>query len=185
MSSENYELKYKRGSMSPSDIDQNAEERPFVVQREEKNQSAKGHVKRKSIFLSIIKCVVSVLISACLLACVVASKLSVVELGLQLNFTREFPSDSANNTSVKSNNTATNIASAQCGPSCRQAARVFVMLVLVLIIPYGYSLLRGMFQSGFKRTHPWPTKRALIWVRVFCFVLCLRKISTQSRTSWC
>ena len=160
------ELPFLGGSVPPSETSQQTEDQPFTVEREEKNESARKYKKKKSVFLSILKCIISFLMSVCLLGCVVASKLSLVTLGQKVtsNFTlcKNSPM-----TSNSSNASFVGKSSGSNGQSQYQNETIFNMLVLILIIPNAYSFLRALFSSGFKRSHPWPTKRAIIWVRVF------------------
>ena len=161
----NIEMSYLRhGPPPPSDVDPQFDDRPFTVDREEKNKSAHKYRRKKPILLSILKCIVSLIMSAGLITCVIVSKLSLVTVGQKLNFTLWKSNNENNrtsNASIKASTLSINNASNQY-----QSAIVFNMLVLILIVPHAYGFLRSLFSSGFKQSHPWPTKRAVLWVRI-------------------
>ena len=148
----------------------------FTVEREDKNESARNYRRKKSILLSILKCILAFLMSAGLLACAVASKLSLAAIGWKLNYTSDKSSSpqTANSSSRVNQTTETTAALHSeltfCGNSRHslyQCETVFNMLVLILVIPHIYGFLKALFSSGWKKSHPWPTKRAVIWVRPF------------------
>ena len=145
----------------------------FTVEREGKNDSARNYRRKKSILLSILKCILAFLMSAGLLASAVVSKLSLVAIGWKLNYTsdKDSTSQTANSTSRVNQTTEKTAAFHSkltlCGNSrysLYQCETVFNMLVLILVIPHIYGFLKALFSSGWKKSHPWPTKRAVIWV---------------------
>ena len=148
----------------------------FTVEREGKNDSARNYRRKKSVLLSILKCILAFLMSAGLLACAVVSKLSLVAIGCKLNYSPDKDSlpQTANSSSRVNQTTEKTAASHSeltfCGNSrysLYQCETVFNMSVLILVIPHTYGFLKALFSSGWKKSHPWPTKRAVIWVSPF------------------
>ena len=126
----------------------------FTVEREDKDEEARNYIRKKSICLSMIKCLLSFMMCVGLLCCVVASKISLVAIGRKLNYTLGAHS-----------NVSTNFT--YCGNSKENAwecETVFDMLILILVIPSVISFIRAILISAFRSSHPWPTGKALFWV---------------------
>lgn len=129
----------------------------FTVERNERKHTK--HYKRKKTFcLSAFKSLLSILISLVLFACVVASKLSLVHIGQKLNYTEITASNSSSR--VRSQN-----------GSKRETS--LIMLIMILVSPSVYTFLRAICISGMKRSHPWPTRNAVIWVGILTLMLCI------------
>ena len=61
------------------------------------------------------------------------------------------------------------------GPETVQAAcRMFVILFLIVLIPNGINLLRGIWQGLFRKDIPWPRKRSFVVVSTLNRLLQLR-----------
>ena len=123
----------------------------FTVERKERKH-AKQYQRKKTFFLSAFKSLLSILISLVLFACVVASKLSLVHIGQKLNYTEITIANSSSR--VRSHNGS-------------QRETSLVMLIMILVCPSVYTFIRAICISGMKRSHPWPTRRAVIWVGIF------------------
>ena len=141
----------------------NVEEQLFTVEQEQRNPDAQKYKRKKTLCLSALKCILSLMISVSLFVCVVASKISLVHIGQKLNYTAMY------------HNASRTVSSAEKS-FVRETS--FVMLVLLLVFPSVYTLFRAICNSGMKRSHPWPTKRAVIWVRtmfksLFSYQSCL------------
>ena len=139
----------------PNGVQQTAtssvEEQLLIVEQETRDEDSRKYKRKKTILLSALKCILSVLMSVTLFVCVVAGKLSLVHIGQRLNYTNLH----RNNTSLKNDSV---------GP-LRETS--FIMLVIILVFPSLYTLVRAICVSGMKRSHPWPTQRAIIWVSSF------------------
>ena len=133
----------------------NMDEQPLIVEQEISDDDSKKYKRKKTLLLSAVKCILSVFMSLTLFICVVAGKISLVHIGQQLNYTAM-------------HNNYTYIINHESA-SLRETS--FVMLIIIMVFPSFYSLLRAICVSGMKRSHPWPTKRAVIWVsemKLFC-----------------
>ena len=126
----------------------------FTVERKEQKH-AKQYKRKKTYFLSAFKSMLSILISLVLFACVVASKLSLVHIGQKLNYTAV---------------TITNSSSRVTNHNGSQRETSLVMLIMILVCPSVYTFIRAFSISGMKRSHPWPTRKAVIWVRMFASI---------------
>ena len=137
----------------------NMDEQPLIVEQEANDEDSKKYRRENKVLVSVVKCIVSIFMSLTLFFCVVAGKISLVHIGQQLNYTAMH----RNSTYIKESQAT----------SLRETS--FVMLIIIMIFPPFYSLVRAICVSGMKRSHPWPTKRAIIWVSeltLFLFIVC-------------
>ena len=141
-----------------NDFDQTDENsRRYTVQR---NDSSILNVTSKAensncyaVFLCIVKWLVALCLCSVVLLCVVGSKISLLVLGQHFrNIYRN-----GNSTTDKPLSAETN----------KQA--LFIMLLLSLMIPQAVSLIYAAWTSLRRESRPWPTKNALIMVRVISY----------------
>ena len=135
----------------PEDMQQSSsssvDEQLLIVEQETTDKDRR-YTREKTYLLSALKCILSIFMSIALFICVVAGKISLVHIGQQLNYT----ATKENVTYIVNDNSA----------SLRETS--FIMLIIIMIFPSLYSLLRAICISGMKSSHPWPTQRAIIWV---------------------
>jgi len=134
----------------PEDMQQSSsssvDEQLLIVEQETTDKDRR-YTREKTYLLSALKCLLSIFMSMALFVCVVAGKISLVHIGQQLNYT----ATKDNFTYIVNDNSA----------SLRETS--FIMLIIIMIFPSLYSLLRAICVSGMKSSHPWPTQRAIIW----------------------
>ena len=128
--------------------------RRYTVQRNYSSISSLTSKAENNNFYAVFLCIVKWLVALCLcsvvLLCVVGSKISLLVLGQHFrNINRNL-----NSTTDKPLSTETN----------KEA--LFIMLLLSLMIPQAASLIYAAWTSLRRESRPWPTKKALIMVRV-------------------
>ena len=126
----------------------NIDDQLLIVEQENKDEDSRKYKRKKTLLLSALKCILSMFMSLTLFICVVIGKISLVHIGQQLNYTAV-----GRNYTYEINHG---------NASLRETS--FIMLVIIMVSPSLYSLLKAICVSGMKRSHPWPTKRAIIWV---------------------
>ena len=109
-------------------------------------EERKDKVHESSWVLSVLKLVITGFMSVGLLVLVVASKLSIIAIGQQW---------SDKHCAKKDDN-----------------EKAFIMLILIMMIPQLFSLLKSVGNSAFCSSEPWPSKAAAFWVR-FLFLIVL------------
>ena len=132
-------------------IDKNS--RRYTVQRNDSSISSLTNKAENrncyAVFLCIVKWLVAICLCSVVLFCVVGSKISLLVLG------QHFRNINRNG------NSTTDKLSAE---TSKQA--LFIMLLLSLMIPQAASLIYATWKSLRRESQPWPTKKALIMVRV-------------------
>ena len=118
----------------------------YTVRQTAKIHREKQQDSRSSVWLSVTKCVFGIFLFASVLTCLIASKISLLSMA-----------------SFRWNN-ATNVQKQD--PKQNQET-LFIMTVLVLMIPEGFSFLRACWTSLFSKTRKWPCKKAIIVVSSF------------------
>ena len=111
-------------------------------------EERKDKVHESSWVLSVLKLFITGFMSAGLLVLVVASKLSIIAIGQQW-------SEKDKDCNKKGDN-----------------EKIFIMLILIMMIPQLFSLLKSVGNSAFCTSEPWPSKAAAFWVR-FLFLTVL------------
>lgn len=124
------------------------EEQLLIVEKETRDEQSRTYKRKKTLLLSALKCILSILMSLTLFVCVVAGKISLVHIGQRLNYTGIY----RNVSTLVTDDTKFN----------RETS--FIMLVIILVFPSSYTLIRAICTSGMRSSHPWPTKRAIVWV---------------------
>ena len=114
------------------------------------NQTAKIHREkqrdsRSSIWLSVAKCIVGIFLFASVLTCLVASKICLLSMA-SFHWNTKTPSD------------------AQKKDGTQNQETLFIMVVLVLMIPESFSFLKACWTSLLRKSHRWPSKKAIIVV---------------------
>ena len=129
----------------------------FVVEREDRDENFGKYNRKKTYFLSAVKCLLSILMSLLLFVCCVASKLSLVYIGQRLKYGQVAASNATNSSS--------GTCSSSSGSNIKHLCETTLgMLMLILICPSIYSLIKALCVSGMRKSHPWPTDRAIVWV---------------------
>ncbi|XP_046329410.2 uncharacterized protein LOC124113184 isoform X1 [Haliotis rufescens] len=100
--------------------------------------------RKPSLLAPIAKWIWTLLLGLLLLACLSASKLSVVGLAERLN------------------NSTRGAISASTRDGRIEAIRVFLMIAMILLVPYCFNLLRALFLATFRNDMPWPSSKSLI-----------------------
>ena len=114
-------------------------------------QTAKIHREkqqdsRSSVWLSVAKCVFGIFLFASVLTCLIASKISLLSMA---SFRHK------------------NATDAQKQDSKQNQETLFIMTVLVLMLPEGFTFLRACWTSLFRKSRKWPCKKAIIVVSNF------------------
>ena len=99
-------------------------------------------LKRPSKLYVAYKWLLTFFFGCALLACVTFSKTSVIALGTDLHISE----DMSNHNSV------------------------FVMLQMIVLIPYSFTFLRSLWAIIGRQDLPWPKRSAVIWVSFFIIV---------------
>lgn len=120
----------------------------YTVRQTAKIHREKEEDSRSSVWLSVAKCIVGILLFASVLTCLVASKISLLSMA-------SFHWNSANATDIQKKDPKQN------------RETLFIMTVLVLMIPEGFSFLRACWTSLFSKNRKWPCKKAIIVVSSF------------------
>ena len=119
-------------------------------------QTAKIHrekqqdYSRSSVWLSVAKWIVGIFLFISVLTCLIASKISLLSMA-----------------SIRNKN-ATDTEKED--PKQNQET-LFIMAVLVLMIPEGFSFLTACWTSLFSKNRKWPCKKAIIVVSIFFFFI--------------
>lgn len=151
----------ENNAMSASERTPAAESSPkieYTVTQTAKIHREKQQDSRSSVWLSVAKWIGGVFLFASVLTCLVASKISLLSMA---SFCWN----------------GTNVTDTQKNDPKQNQETIFIMTVLVLMIPEGYSFLMACWTSLFSKNHKWPCKKAIIMVRTFSKVtlnLCLR-----------
>ena len=127
--------------MSASERTQTAETSQkieYTVKQTAKIHKEKQRDSRSSLWLSVTKCIIGIFLFASVLTCLVASKVSLLSMA---SFSSRKPTDAKTNQET-----------------------LFIMIVLVLMIPEGFSFLKACWTSLLRKNHRWPCKKALIVV---------------------
>ena len=150
----------ENNAMSASERTPAAESSPkieYTVTQTAKIHREKQQDSRSSVWLSVAKWIGGIFLFASVLTCLVASKISLLSMA-----------------SFRWN---TNVTDTQKKDPKQNQETLFIMIVLLLMIPEGYSFLMACWTSLFSKNHKWPCKKAIILVRTFSKVtlnLCLR-----------
>ncbi|XP_046329399.2 uncharacterized protein LOC124113182 isoform X2 [Haliotis rufescens] len=99
---------------------------------------------KPTILVPIVKWICTFLLGVAILACVSASKLSIISLAAKLNV----------NTTGKPDNVARN--------ERVEATRIFIMISLILLVPYCFNFLRAGFFASCRKDMPWPNGKSMI-----------------------
>ena len=94
---------------------------------------------------TVLKWITTIIVGTFLLFLLTVSKISVIGLSQKLNTTAV-----GNQTDIQR----------------QESNRSFVMLLLVLLIPNVFGLLRSIWVSGWRSDMPWPRKSSLLLVRI-------------------
>lgn len=120
----------------------------YTVKQTAKIYREKQQDSRSSLWLSVAKCVVGIFLFASVLTCLVASKISLLSMA-------SFRWNTKNATDTQKKD-----------PKQNQET-LFIMTVLVLMIPEGFSFLMACWTSLLSRNRRWPCKKAIIVVSIF------------------
>ena len=146
-----------KGSV-PNGVQQNSsssiDEQLLIVEQETRDEESRRYKRKKTLLLSALKCILSIMMSITLFVCVVVGKISLVHIGQRLNYT----------------DLHRNSSSLQAKDSKSPRETSFIMLVMIVVFPSFYTLLRATCTSGMKRSHPWPTQRAIVWVSFYKYI---------------
>eukprot|EP00794_Sanderia_malayensis_P016164 gene16164-17787_t len=135
-----------------------------VAAEENSSENAEKYTRKKTFFLSVLKCLLSVVMSAVLFFCLVSSKISLIYIGQRLNYTAK------DTTKVASDMNATQHQYI-CGKASPYLCEtVLNMLIILLVTPSIYSFLKATFSSGLKKSYPWPTRTAIAWGIIGSFI---------------
>eukprot|EP00112_Aurelia_sp_Birch-Aquarium-sp1_P009840 Seg2134.2 transcript_id=Seg2134.2/GoldUCD/mRNA.D3Y31 product="Chitin synthase chs-2" protein_id=Seg2134.2/GoldUCD/D3Y31 len=107
-------------------------------------EARKDKVRESSWVLSVLKLFITGFMSVGLLVLMVASKLSIIAIGQQWK-------GNGRNCTMKGDN------------KDGENERAFVMLILIMMIPQLFSLLKSVGNSAFCSSEPWPSKAAAFW----------------------
>ena len=120
----------------------------YTVRQTAKIHREKQRDSRSSVWLSVAKCIVGIFLFASVLICLVASKISLLSMA-----------------SFRCN--TTNATDTQKKDPKQNQETLFIMTVLVLMIPEGYSFLMACWTSLFSKSRKWPCRKAIIVVSTF------------------
>lgn len=137
--------------MSASERSQTAETSQnieYTVKQTAKIHKEKQRDSRSSIWLSVAKCVVGIFLFASVLTCLVTSKVSLLSMA-SFHWNTTNPTDTQKKDAKQNQET------------------LFIMIVLVLMIPEGFSFLKSCWSSLLRKSHRWPCKKAIIVVSIF------------------
>lgn len=104
---------------------------------------------KPTILVPIVKWICTFLLGLAILACVSASKLSIISLAAKLNV----------NTTGKTDSDARS--------ERVEATRIFIMISLILLVPYCFNFLRAGFFASCRKDMPWPNGKPMIIVSIF------------------
>lgn len=119
----------------------------YTVRQTAKIHREKQQDSRSSVWLSVTKCVFGIFLFASVLTCLIASKISLL--------------------SMASFRHSKNATDAQKKDPKQNQETLFIMTVLVLMIPEGFTFLRACWRSLFSKSRKWPCKTAIIVVSIF------------------
>lgn len=129
----------EHSSTDPSERSLLAETTPkieYAVSKTAKINREKPRESRSSVWLSIVKCLFGAFLFVSVLICLVASKLSLLSIAHYHG------------------NASSGI----------ERETLFIMIVVLLIIPEAYTLLKASWISLFSKTHKWPCRKAIFMV---------------------
>ena len=118
----------------------------YTVRQTAKIHREKQQDSRSSVWFSVAKWIVGIFLFASVLTCLIASKISLLSMA-----------------SVR----CPNVTDAQKKDPKQNQETLFIMTVLVLMIPEGFSFVRACWTSLFSKTRKWPCKKAIIVVSTF------------------
>ena len=118
----------------------------YTVRQTAKIHREKQQDSRSSVWFSVAKWIVGIFLFASVLTCLIASKISLLSMA-----------------SVR----CANATDAQKKDPKQNQETLFIMTVLVLMIPEGFSFVRACWTSLFSKTRKWPCKKAIIVVSTF------------------
>ena len=117
----------------------------YTVRQTAKIHREKQQDSRSSVWLSVAKCVFGIFLFASVLTCLIASKISLLSMA---SFRHK------------------NATDAQKKDPKQNQETLFIMTVLVLMIPEGFTFLRACWTSLFSKSRKWPCKKAIIVVSI-------------------
>ena len=124
----------------------------------------------ENFWLCAAKWFLAILITLFLFFCVISSKICLLVLGERYrDLERRDKRSATNSTNGTSAANATRSQDFDTNPEGNSKESLVVMLVLVLLIPQGVSLLLAFWTSARRKSHPWPTGRAVGAVRFLFF----------------
>jgi len=120
----------------------------YTVRQTAKIHREKQQDSRSSVWFSVAKWIFGIFLFASVLTCLIASKISLLSMA---SFRLK------------------NATDAQKKDPKQNQETLFIMTVLVLMIPEGFSFVRACWTSLFSKTRKWPCKKAIIVVSTFIF----------------
>ena len=163
-----------------------SEERILTITQKSKKEKLKEKIKdRKGKLLQrpskldvICKWILTIIFGLALLACATFSKLSVIDLGHDLHLSKFNPNNTTTNTRHLSKMTASEshgldhnssktLAKELRGYDDTQRSdrnHIFVILQMIIFIPYALTFLRSCWNIKGRKDLPWPKMSAVIGV---------------------
>lgn len=118
--------------------------------------------QKPSKAITVLKWVTMVFMFLAFLACLTISKISLLRIGGDLMETRNNKSYLTLPGPGPGGKTVTKPRVVGKGSS--RAETDVLMLILIILIPYGITLIRSLFCGGFRSDKPWPCWKAIGWV---------------------
>eukprot|EP00794_Sanderia_malayensis_P016163 gene16163-17786_t len=148
-----------------SSIDTDDTQTFTVKQKEEKDDNANKYKRNKTYVLSAVKCLLALFMSLLLFGCVILSKISLVYIGQRLTYGAKRAVLNAN---LSLNATQQRYICGKGSPYLCET--VLDMLIILLVTPSAYSFLRAVYGTATSKSHPWPTRKAIIWGIIGMFI---------------
>ncbi len=148
------------------------------------NEIQEEALKRSSVY-SVLRWIISIFLLVGVLGCLVLHKVSVVIIATSYGLKKINESHISSNTTTRAPNLMADKVTVQ--PSSLTKAHLIrkcsagipgdlsefgcetslIMMMIILIAPHGFALLRAIWCGGFRKDRPWPSLFSFFWVTIY------------------